>query len=731
MPQLSGFSNNPLQTKEDVTTATRALLQPLIPYFSAGRARIRLPIASGAHFDEVAADLEGYARPLWVVAALLADDRDNNNHETRSTSLVEPWIEGLRNGIDPLHADYWGPIGDWDQRMVEAEIISFALLTAPESFYEPLSGDDKTNLVSWLRGLNGKVMPENNWRWFRVLSNLALIKVCGVEKSTLWPFIQQDLETLESFYISDGWSSDGVWRPTSNDPEQEGTGSNAPRGRHADYYSGSFALQFSQMLYSRFASDLDPDRCSVFRDRAKQFIRSFWSYFDEEGKGFKLYNALTASLTHLSGAPIPFGRSLCYKFAMGGFYAVFAYVGLCDDSDEYASHGAVKGMLLRHLRWWATHSENIFWPDGTLNIGYLYPNMYLSEDYNSPQSPYWALKSLIVVALSGNGDFWSSKEVTHPLAEKNSPDRTDSRDVMAVKPAKQIVCNHSRGKHHFMLSSGQFCVWPMKATQAKYAKFAYSSAFGFSIPTGQLITQIAPDNLLALSKDRGESWAVRWVSTGDTRFISVPITGPEGNTEVVAMVSKWRPWAKGSVEVETTLIPPCSIWPDWHVRSHRIRCSQDLSQWTFDAVEGGFAVDGRRKSDRRILAKTKATSDQPLSSVGAQSREVALETPDSSFVLSSAGASGIVNLSAKDSSILQPCGEILKPDPNTNLMTPRTLLPTIKHSNPAWPTQEVVLMTAVFAVADKHGELAPSEIERRWSRRPEVSHDAKSGFSLK
>lgn len=98
------------------------------------------------------------------------------------------------------------------------------------------------------------------------------------------------------------------------------------------------------------------------------------------------------------GAFIPFGRSLTYRFAMGAFYATFAYADLCDDSDDISSHEAVKGMLLRHLRWWSKNSKDISWQDGT-NVGYMYPNMYMSEDYNSPQLPYWALKSLIVAAL--------------------------------------------------------------------------------------------------------------------------------------------------------------------------------------------------------------------------------------------------------------------------------------------------------------------------------------------
>jgi len=71
----------------------------------------------------------------------------------------------------------------------------------------------------------------------------------------------------------------------------------------------------------------------------------------------------------------------------------------------------------------------------------------------------------------------------------------------------QIVCDS--GSHHFLLSSGQFCPWPLKATEAKYGKFAYSSHFGFSVPTGPLIQQMAPDSTLALSLNEGESWYTR------------------------------------------------------------------------------------------------------------------------------------------------------------------------------------------------------------------------------
>jgi hypothetical protein len=74
-----------------------------------------------------------------------------------------------------------------------------------------------------------------------------------------------------------------------------------------------------------------------------------------------------------AGAAIPFGRSLTYRFACGGFFAALAVAEVPDMPTPVSSPGEVKGFLLRHLRWWAQHSDDIFYPDGTMNIGYMYP----------------------------------------------------------------------------------------------------------------------------------------------------------------------------------------------------------------------------------------------------------------------------------------------------------------------------------------------------------------------
>jgi hypothetical protein len=51
-----------------------------------------------------------------------------------------------------------------------------------------------------------------------------------------------------------------------------------------DYYSGPFAIQTAQLIYSKLAAEDDPERCDLYRERAQQYLLSYAHYFDPEGK---------------------------------------------------------------------------------------------------------------------------------------------------------------------------------------------------------------------------------------------------------------------------------------------------------------------------------------------------------------------------------------------------------------------------------------------------------------
>jgi len=269
MPALPGFSDNSFRTRSDLIKAALSLLRPLDSYKSLGNARIKIPTASAAGFSETAAQVEGFARPLWIVADLLRLKAIEPDPQLQSANVrLESWIDGLKTGTNPRSPEYWGYSFDFDQRLVEMESIAYALLMWPDDFSFRDDDAARSNLIKWLEQINHRELPQNNWLWFRVLVNLALIRVLGVKSDDLEKHINRSFEVLDTFYLGQGWSSDGLW---------------GDERKQADYYSGSFAIQFAQLLFVRFAPDYEEERTRRYKAQAADFAAGFWRYFNTNG----------------------------------------------------------------------------------------------------------------------------------------------------------------------------------------------------------------------------------------------------------------------------------------------------------------------------------------------------------------------------------------------------------------------------------------------------------------
>lgn len=153
------FGPNPIETRDDLEKFLVNMLDALEPHTSPGGSRIHLGY-TGAHFDESAALLEGFSRPVWGLASLLAGGGDYAG--------AARWVNGLANGTDPKHEEFWGHMTDKDQRMVECSALGFAFAIAREKLWDKLSEEAKTNVGNWLGEMNDKEMPNTNWLWFRV-----------------------------------------------------------------------------------------------------------------------------------------------------------------------------------------------------------------------------------------------------------------------------------------------------------------------------------------------------------------------------------------------------------------------------------------------------------------------------------------------------------------------------------------------------------------------------------
>lgn len=600
---MNPLAGNPLRTRADLQRAVRDLAAPLVPFFSEGGARVTIG-DTGATFDNAAAQLEGFARPLWGLAPLAAGGGEFAHWDV--------WQRGLACGSNPQHAEYWGYPRPRDQRLVEMAAFGFALAIAPDQVWHPLDAASRKRLAAWLYTINEVEIVENNWLFFRVLVNLGL---ASVGERHDFVAMHAALDRLESYYLGDGWYHDGPNRPS-------------------DYYV-PFAFHFYGLIYARLAEGIDSERCARFKQRAAEFVRDFIHWFAADGSA------------------LAYGRSLTYRFAMGGFWGALAYAGVGEEEGGLA-WGVVKGLALRHLRWWA--QQPIFTHDGLLTIGYAYPNLNMGEQYNSPQSPYWAMKFFLPLALDESHTFWQAEE--EPLPQM--------RTLRKSPATRMLLQRHDEGRHVIALCGAQIGEGWMRHGGEKYAKFAYSTAFGFSVPLSQRgLAQCAPDSMLAISDD-GEHYRVR----------EKPL---ECFVETDYIWGWWS--AMPGVEVTTWLTPLLPVKGAWHLRLHRIKTERKI--WT---AEGGFALD--------------RTGDDPMRDAGRH-----VEEAERAAAYYPAGGTGIVNLRGSRTP------SILRADPNTNLLYQRTVIPLLSGE-----LEPGTHMLACFVLAEPNIDTFRAE----WDDQPEL-----------
>ena len=245
------------------------------------------------------------------------------------------------------------------------------------------------------------------------------------------------------------------------------------------------------------------------------------------------------------------------------------------------------------------------------------------------------------MALPADHPFWAAHEEPLPKLERVHP-----------QPVASFLLQRSAQGQVTALAAGPGGRWARHG-EAKYGKFAYSTAFGFSVPSRALTLEgAAGDSMLLFSDDEGRRWR-----------------GREENDEVWPMESgedvlaTWSPWP--DVHVETLLLP---VGEDgrWHARVHRVSTGRRL--WT---AEGGFCVplDGAVEPPRRGQQEWRLQEHAPPES---EAPAESAAGPDWAFAAARCLCSGIKDLTDHRT------GDVVPPDPNTHLLWPRTLLPTLR-----------------------------------------------------
>ena len=349
------------QSREDVEEILLQILNPLKPFYSEACARVHVGVTS-AHYENDTIPMEAFARPLWGLVPFWAGG-------SRDEEFEELYRKGLEAGTDPAHPEYWHTCRDYDQKYCEMAAISFGMLFCPDKIWEPLSDEGKDHLIEWLWEINRHECCACNWQFFRIITNVAMYKVGRPYDRQM---LEDGLDLIDEYYHGGGWYHDG-------------------NGGDKDYYN-PFVMVTYGIVYGMFMEKEDPERCERYRERALAFGKDYIYWFSEEGASFA------------------YGRSMTYRFAQIAYFSVCALGGI-----EVFSLPVLKELIMRHLVHWL--NLPIFDNAGILTIGYAYPNLQMSESYNAPGSPYWALKAFLMLALPKEHPFWQVEAAPLPELE--------------------------------------------------------------------------------------------------------------------------------------------------------------------------------------------------------------------------------------------------------------------------------------------------------------------------
>lgn len=418
-----------LHTKKDFIDCLNDIINPVKEYYTDGKAGVVLG-STGVQYGEKIALFEGFARILWGIAPLWCGGNDIDGFN-------KIYLEGIVNGTNPSHDEFWGEMTNYSQKIVEVAAIGYGLILAPEKLWNPLSDEQKKNFSKWLYKINEVECPNNNWNFFIILTNLGLKNV-GEKYSE--SNMKSAICKINQMYKGNGWYSDGM-------TEQ------------MDYYI-AFAMHFYGLIYAKVMEKEDPVNSELFKERAMKFAEDFIYWFDE------------------NGSSVAFGRSLTYRFAQCCFWSACVYAGI-----KPFDMGIMKGLIARNIEYWL--NCDIFDNGGILSVGYEYPNLIMSEGYNSSSSPYWALKAFLILALEDDHEFFKVEAQPLPELEK----------LRIIKEAKMVIQRHCG--YPIMLTGGQWVKFEMSYIAERYSKFAYSSRYSFCVSReNTALRSVSTDSML-------------------------------------------------------------------------------------------------------------------------------------------------------------------------------------------------------------------------------------------
>ncbi|MFJ9414718.1 DUF2264 domain-containing protein [Streptomyces sp. NPDC101227] len=427
-------------TRAHWEAAADALLDATTPYASPHHALIALPGARPSSSGPRSDGLEGFAR-TFLLAALRTAGSNGHASRDRLARYAEGLAAGTRNPTTERHLtsgnpDSWPGIAAVRQARVEAASIALGLRLTRPWLWDTLDDRVRARLADWLLPALTPSPVDNNW-WLFGLTVGGFLRDAGIEPVRAQAAIDRALTRIEDWYLGDGWYSDGD-------------------NRAFDHYN-AWALHFYPVLHAHLAADAP--LLATYGDRLRAHLAHYTRLFDA------------------NGAPLPFGRSLTYRFAATTapwLGALTGHTPLAPGATRRLASGTLRHFLDRGA---ATGN-------GLLSLGWYGPYAPMLQTYSGPASPYWASKGFLGLLLPPDHPAWTATEEPLPAETKDTAEPLGPTGLLLHSTASDgLVRLHNHGSN---------AIHP--APDPYYARYAYSTRTG---PTAE----DAPDNHFALLID--------------------------------------------------------------------------------------------------------------------------------------------------------------------------------------------------------------------------------------
>jgi hypothetical protein len=318
----------------------------------AANGQIHLDDEPGNH-GRSADGMEGFSR-VFLMAAFHIRGGEGDVPEAWRTKISE----SLRIGSQTTWPD---PV-NFGHAIVEAASISLALRMTIPWIWDNLPNSTREPLTAWLRAASEARTYENNWVLFTPTITGFLHQVNSNTASAV-ENAQSQLDAIETWYSGSGWYSDGA-------------------GRTFDYYN-AWAFHFYPVMNAYLAED--QAELARLIPRLQAFIEQL------------------SNLIAPNGAPIYFGRSLTYRFALTAPFSLHALIVQSAESGRYAS-SIVNRIMQYFLSRGAVEQDGILWR------GWHGADPSTAQGYSGPMASYWASKAFVALLLPETDAFWEQAD---------------------------------------------------------------------------------------------------------------------------------------------------------------------------------------------------------------------------------------------------------------------------------------------------------------------------------